>query len=214
MLVPPLMAVFRATNNDVPTVLRSSAISILATITDVSIVALAPWLDLLIAGAADVLRLELVPLSAARVAPTEGPRPAVHEDSEDDRKEKIDQHTIEDNVPATTLSTKAPTLRRSALHFISLVLRTLIQEAYNSHEEEASGTNPAIAPSITVSSARIRNTTTSKLSQINVDRELLGRIGTVIRYARDVDVDMIVRDQAAECSELLDQYLKLWLGAV
>lgn len=211
------MGVFRAGGDaPVPTALRSSALSILAAAVEVSLDAVKPWLDTLVAGAADVVRVEIVPFNAVAAKP-----PQAQENGENgsgDKKVVVDRHTAEDNVEATTLSTKAPTLRRSALHLIALVLKTLIQKHHNSYEEQGTSSNFDMTPSIVLPTTRgpvfgtraVPPSSTS--SSFQLDQDLTRLLGTIIRYARDVDIDGIVRDQAAECSDLLDQYLQLWLG--
>ncbi|KAF8319706.1 hypothetical protein DL93DRAFT_2053341, partial [Clavulina sp. PMI_390] len=168
ILVPGLSHLFRS--KFLPTNLRSSAISVLATSAEVSSIALLPWAEELTSGMVDLLQLESVSFDK-RVVP----------DGEDSTINlNAARHKEEDAVPALTLSSKAPTLRRSALHFLSLLLRAAVIRLYEIAEQVESPLN----------------------------EESMRRIRRVVSYVGDTDVDGIVRAQAAECTELLDQLLE------
>lgn len=242
-MAPGLMRAFRSPS--IPTNLRASALSVLATCMEVSTVALIPWTDELVSGMIDLLRLETVSFNAPLPQVKNGDqttkpqvkKPSVPgtagtetEDSlaadganEDEgaRSANPTRHRAEDAVPALTISAKAPTLRRSALHFLSLLLKAFVLQMYNDTEDQ----NPNLAPVLTlpqIGSIQSHHsglnfmsgghTSQSSGSELPLDSDTMRRLGTVVRYVRDTDVDGIVRAQASECATLLDQLFEASLG--
>ncbi|EUC57692.1 nucleolar protein [Rhizoctonia solani AG-3 Rhs1AP] len=117
MLVPPLFRVVRA--QALPTVLRSSALSILAQCIETCPVSITAWTDDILSGMLDVLQLEsvqAVPLS----------RKAREEARE---KEVLRLDAAIDFQPQE-VDSKLPPLRRSALLCFALVVRSMVEGVY------------------------------------------------------------------------------------
>jgi hypothetical protein len=235
-VAPQLLQLFRARH--VPTNLRSSAISILAACVETSPAALLPWTEELVSGMIDVLRIESVPFTSTAIgerdskpsrieseAPAPAPSTAVlaTEDESLDAnalKSNANRHRMEDGIPALTISAKAPTLRRSALHFLSLLLRTFVLQLYDAQAERARHLAPIStltwplvpsAPGFMDSSHR-GEIGRRPIEEV-LDNEIMRTLGIVARYVRDTDVDGIVRAQASECVELLQQLGEVRLGS-
>ncbi|KDN50879.1 hypothetical protein RSAG8_00506, partial [Rhizoctonia solani AG-8 WAC10335] len=123
MLVPPLFRVMRA--QALPTVLRSSALSILAQCVETSPVSITAWTDEILSGMLDILQLEsvqAVPLSRkAREEAREKEAPNI-DSALDSKPQEVDS--------------KLPPLRRSALLCFALVIRSMVEGVYE-------GTRPA-----------------------------------------------------------------------
>lgn len=120
MLVPPLFRVVRA--EALPTVLRSSALSIIAQCVETSPVALTAWTDDILSGMLDILQLEsvqAVPLS--RKAREEARA------QQDNEKTKLDE--VVDSKPQE-VDSKLPPLRRSALLCFALIVRSMVAGVY------------------------------------------------------------------------------------
>ncbi|KAG8763585.1 hypothetical protein FRC11_001154 [Ceratobasidium sp. 423] len=117
MLIPPVFRVVRA--QALPTVLRSSALSILAQCVETSPVSVTAWTDDILSGMLDILQLEsmqAVPLS--RKAREETRRQEVP---------KLD--SVVDSKPQE-VDSKLPPLRRSALLCFALVMRSMVEGVY------------------------------------------------------------------------------------
>lgn len=136
------------------------------------------------------------------------------------RSANPNRHRAEDAIPALTISAKAPTLRRSALHFLSLLLKAFVLEIYDKTEDQ----NPNLAPVVTwpqMGSIQSHHSVLPFMSDSHassgrdmpLDSDTTRRLSTVVRYVRDTDVDGIVRAQASECADLLDQLFEASLGA-
>lgn len=239
VMVPKLMHVFHSTY--LPTNLRSSSISTLAACMEVSSIALLPWTDELVSGLTDLLQVESVSFTAtpiSRGATTEessAPRTAddiTTDDSgepitRDTGSARINRHPEEDTIPALTMSAKAPTLRRAALHFLSLLLRAFVLRIYE-EVEDARIRNPDLAPMRSplgsiqslpsalnvMKGGRSGQVGTLMVQGIPLDSETIRRLSIVMRYVCDTDIDGIVRAQASECVELLEQLAEARIGVI
>ncbi|CUA70257.1 Cyclin-D-binding Myb-like transcription factor 1 [Rhizoctonia solani] len=117
MLVPPLFRVVRA--QTLPTVLRSSALSILAQCVETSSVSITAWIEDILSGMLDILQLEsvqAVPLSRKS-----------REETRENEVPKLD--ALVDSNPQDADS-KLPPLRRSALLCFALVIRSMVEGVY------------------------------------------------------------------------------------
>ncbi|KAI0677089.1 hypothetical protein C8Q78DRAFT_959916 [Trametes maxima] len=124
LLVPPLFRVLRASH--FPTVLRTSAISLLAQCVKTSELATLQYTPDLADAMVDLLQVETVP--AARRQTTPGP------DSESDHEGETKD--FQESAPAvdaqpTSANTKFPPLRRAALHLLSLMTRACTNRVYS-----------------------------------------------------------------------------------
>ncbi|KAH7930074.1 hypothetical protein BV22DRAFT_1191545 [Leucogyrophana mollusca] len=127
LLVPHLAAVFRSSH--LPTVLRTSAISLLTECVKTSSLALLPYIDELSGGMIDLLQVEMVPLSHTPLSHTPSP-PGQGETGE--KKETLDSKP-------TSTNSRFPPLRRAALYFLSLLIRTSIEQIYEGRSSAVSG---------------------------------------------------------------------------
>ncbi|KAG8745544.1 hypothetical protein FRC10_007722 [Ceratobasidium sp. 414] len=123
MLVPPLFRLVRA--EGLPTILRSSALSILAQCVETSPAALTPWTDDMLSGMIDILQIESV-----RATPLT--RVAREEARSSTGKTVADK---EIDARPQDAGSKLPPLRRSALLCFALVVRSMIAGVYE-------GSNP------------------------------------------------------------------------
>ncbi|KAG8693806.1 hypothetical protein FRC08_008875 [Ceratobasidium sp. 394] len=123
MLVPPLFRLVRA--EGLPTILRSSALSILAQCVETSPAALTPWTEDILSGMIDILQIESV-----RASPL--PRAAREE-----ARSSIEKTVIDKEIDARpqAVDSKLPPLRRSALLCFALVVRSMVASVYE-------GSNP------------------------------------------------------------------------
>ncbi len=115
LLVPPLFAVVR--NADVPTVLRTSSISLLAECVETCSLPILPYVQDLCFGFIDLLQLESVPAKTTERDTTV-------------LDEEVQPHLTMDSDPTST-DTKFPPLRRAALHFLTLLIRASTKLIYD-----------------------------------------------------------------------------------
>lgn len=156
VLVPALFRVIRASY--LPATLRSSALSLLAQCANTYSLALLPFADDLVSGAIDLLQTE------ARTAPME--------------TEEVNL----DEQP-TSLSSKVAPLRRSAIHLVSLLLRSYIQSTYDS------------GPTLPL-----------------LDEGTLKRLALTLRYLAATDPDGVVKMMAREADALIEGLEKATVG--
>lgn len=184
ILVPPLVRTFRAAH--FPATLRASALATLAQCVDTSPLSMLSWSDDLTSGIIDLLQLE----SVSYLPPITNPVP-IHSVIDPPEAESPDMGTRgdrrlkeEDSIPPLAISAKIPTLRRAALHFISLLLRAAVTRTYAS-----SGT-----------------------AFESFDAANLERLSTVVGYVWATDQDGIARAQAEECVTLINQLGRAKIG--
>ncbi|KZT24535.1 ARM repeat-containing protein [Neolentinus lepideus HHB14362 ss-1] len=118
ILVPSLYEMVR--NTSLPTAVRSSALSLLATCIKTSALALIPYIEDLSLAMVDLLQLESKPV----VARTLG--------SADEASEDKQPPETMDTDP-TSKDSKLPPFRRAALHFLSLLLKASTEQIYESN---------------------------------------------------------------------------------
>ncbi|KAG8987769.1 hypothetical protein FRB90_003165, partial [Tulasnella sp. 427] len=131
VLVPPLFHVVRL--RDVPTSLRSSALSLLAQCAATSPPALTPWAADLCSGMLELLQLEGVSSGApeprkAGVQASDGT--AAPESEGSTARAKQQTLNVVDRMDSEPLSvdSKLAPFRRSAVHFLATLLRTTVQQ--------------------------------------------------------------------------------------
>jgi alpha-D-ribose 1-methylphosphonate 5-triphosphate synthase subunit PhnI len=143
-----------------PTSLRTSALSLLADCENTSAIALEPYNYDLSETMIDLLQVEAAPR-----------RESDHRDTES--KKKTDTTQSMDEQP-TSRNTKLPPLRRAALHFLSLLVKSSIERIY-------------------YKTAGLSGLSDSTLSRAQV----------VLSYIASTDSDDIVRVMAREVLELV-----------
>ena len=111
ILMPPLFSIVRSSH--IPTILRTSALSLLADCEKTCPVALLHYVSEWIEGMIDLLQVESRPSALSR--------------EQDDSNEEMDLN------PSSTVS-KLPPLRRAAIHFLALVFREVTTQIYDDIE--------------------------------------------------------------------------------
>ncbi len=182
ILVPPLFQVVRASH--FPTVLRTSAISLLAQSVRTNALAVLPYIVDLAGAMVDLLQVESVPMQ-----PRAGPR------SDDASETKSDGGAGEaagadppkpqpkESQPTTT-DTKIPPLRRAALHFLGLLIQACTTRIYETGDTE----------------------------RFLLPPDIMRRAKTTLGYLAATDADDVVRVMARETVEGLDQLAEAALG--
>ena len=119
-----------------------------------------------------------------------------------DIKQPARHADVMDSDP-TTKSVKAAPLRRTALHFLSQLLRSQIASMYDSR----STTVANASVTLNVGESRMGGVVDEGLPAI-----LLKRAGVVFGYVAATDEDDVVRVMAREALELVEQYKEASLG--
>ncbi|KAK2466187.1 hypothetical protein APHAL10511_001829 [Amanita phalloides] len=114
LLIPSLFAVLRSL--DVPTILRTSSLSLLADCVNTYTLVTLPYIVDLANGMIDLLQIETVPAT----------------DGSSKRNEHVEPEAGAKSMGSQPLSTnsKFPPLRRAALHLFSLLIRSFTDQAY------------------------------------------------------------------------------------
>lgn len=170
-IVPRLISVFRA--RQAPVVLRASAVSLLTQCIKTSFVGVAGYTGELSAAMVDLLQIEMVVPSKTSTG-----------DNVKGSKERIEVPRPDSDVDSTptSIDPKLPSLRRSALHFLTLLIRTVTQGTYDESAVEL--------PSM----------------------PFLKRAKTTLGYISSADEDGITRAMAREAGESINQLMKAVLG--
>lgn len=170
-IVPRLISVFRA--RQAPVVLRASAVSLLTQCIKTSFVGVAGYTGELSAAMIDLLQIEMVVPSKTSTG-----------DNVKESKERIEVPRPDSDVDSTptSIDPKLPSLRRSALHFLTLLIRTVTQGTYDESAVEL--------PSMS----------------------FLKRAKTTLGYISSADEDGITRAMAREAGESINQLMKAVLG--
>ncbi|KXN90255.1 hypothetical protein AN958_04046 [Leucoagaricus sp. SymC.cos] len=190
LLVPPLFKLLRAP--EIPSTLRTSAVSLLADCVNTYSLAILSYVEDLTGALLDLLQTETVPVQ--QHASRHG-SDAEHDTQEkkiedgekgnnevaEDRPEKVPETM--DNAP-TSRNTKLPPLRRAALHFLGLLVRSATQHTYESPSHG-----------------------NSFLSQAMIHRATI-----TLGYISATDEDNVVRVMAREAREGLGGLQKAKLG--
>ncbi|THH05707.1 hypothetical protein EW145_g4599 [Phellinidium pouzarii] len=209
IIVPPVFAIVRAAS--LPTTLRTSAVSLLATAVDTSALALNAYTSDLTSAMVDLVQVETVAVADARPGgrkdtsdadmPTQARSDAAGSadlkkksrkyphDAERSGGKGTNQRTSGEDgntmdLQPVAANGKFPPLRRAALHFLSLLVRSLLARKYEGDT----------APGDDVSGLLIK------------------RGITVLRYVSATDQDEVVQVMAREAAEELEQLGKALIG--
>lgn len=194
-------------NAKLPTILRTSALSLLSTCAEVDHLALLPWADELASAAIDLVQIESVASSPFRPEPAakpEEPKRKVVLIDDDEPEEEAPKETgprIVDDEP-TAQDGKHPALRRAAVVFLGLLVASLIEAAGEGEGEAPSGEFQMRLPG---SAASITPTASRRASPPSLAEPILERAGTVLRYVAHTDDDEVVRGQASEVVALVER---------
>lgn len=209
ILLPPLLTILRS--SFLPTTLRTSALSILAQCVATNSLALDAYVVSLTESCLELIQLESVAaqntsikgnlLSSKRSVADENKRDV---DYMGDLKQPAHCTDIIDSDPMTRDAKAAP-LRRTALHFLSQLLRSGIASLYDSRSTSTTVTNVTL------------NIKASQVGGIPTRDEalpalLLKRMSVVIGYVAATDDDGVARVMAKEVLELVGQYREASIG--
>ncbi len=234
-IIPPIITLFRSTH--VPTILRSSALSLLGLCVSVAPDVTLQWSGELTSAVVDLLQLESVPMRPKPSDPTAQIPPKQFETPVSPTKKNLtsdktltsaSRHAYEDSVPPLSKSAKHPSFRRAALHFLALFIRARLSRAYDAtvdrarfHGVSAGGQGVTLSSfSLPGSSMGPRlgqgppaDAAGSAQNQIGGEAGVgFKRLATVLRYVRMTDEDGMVRTQAGECVDLLEDLARNHLG--
>lgn len=201
-----------------PTVLRSSALSLLSTAVESSHLALLPWMDEMVSGCLDLIQLESV--SGGKSAPEpqeeemktttlrEKLNPKIQlvddEEVEEEKKPEPEKPRIVDAEPTKANDSKHPALRRAAVYLLGLVVAALIEAAMEEPQQETEF--KMRLPRQTDISADIRPS--GQKQQVDagaINPRTIDRAINILRYVASVDDDDVVRGQSAEVVALLER---------
>ena len=170
-LIPPLFALVRSSH--LPTALRTSSLSLLATIADTSDLALLPYAHDIAHAMLDLLQIEGARASAQGQQHSTSPTDA-------DPNLSSQPPTASMDSQPTTADPTLPPFRRASLHFLGILVRAYTQRAYAgvSSDPSVSGSgNPSL------------------------DEFPVRRAMTTLGYIAATDADAIVRVMAGEVGD-------------
>lgn len=170
-LIPPLFALVRSSH--LPTALRTSSLSLLATIADTSDLALLPYAHDIAHAMLDLLQIEGARASAQGQQQSTSPTDA-------DPNLSSQPPTASMDSQPTTADPTLPPFRRASLHFLGILVRAYTQRAYAgvSSDPSVSGSgNPSL------------------------DEFPVRRAVTTLGYIAATDADAIVRVMAGEVGD-------------
>ncbi|KAF8639852.1 hypothetical protein AX17_001107 [Amanita inopinata Kibby_2008] len=172
LLIPPLFKIVRS--GYIPTTLRTSALSLLAHFLNTYTLAILPYIVDLSEVMVDLLQVEGV---STKNTPREP-----HKSADSSVNGGIEVPTPTMDSQPTSVNSKFPPLRRAALHFLSLLIRSMTQELYE------------------------------KSASLHVPGSLLRRAKTTLAYVSFTDEDAVVRVMAREAGDSLQQLQQAILG--
>ncbi|KAF8490277.1 hypothetical protein JB92DRAFT_3010158 [Gautieria morchelliformis] len=199
ILIPPLQTILRSPH--LPTTLRTSALSILAQCAATNALALGAYTANLADSCVELIQLESVAAkSRAATKSNEEPKPSDNADDDKtnagqagDPKQHARYPDLMDSDP-TTKSAKVAPLRRTALHFLSRLLRSHIEILYDSRST-ATGVLKVTLKGVVTTAPRE-----------DIPLLLLKRAEVVLGYVVATDEDSVARVMARETLELVEQY--------
>ena len=241
MLVPVLFSMVRSAH--LPTTLRTSALSLLGDCVHTYALAMLPYVPDLTSALLDLLQVEgvvddTVPAKARKEKQSaaddekvedakqpEGSKKAGGGTKAEDKTKREDEEKPEpapsmDSQPTSTNS-KFPPLRRAALHFLALLIRTATQHAYASTQRVydappqyayASSTHRAFDSSFSVHDSPLASLMSAISVQSMFNRDLLKRARITLGYIASTDQDNIVRVMAREAVEELEELERTVVG--
>jgi len=188
--MPPLFAIVRS--KDAPVAIRSSALSLLGDCVDTYPLAVLPYLEDLGEGMLDLIQLEGVFVTPEQIQKTKEQvaREEKEKEEAEKKKKKFDDDEEMFQAPAnpsldsdpTSTNAKLPPLRRAAIHFFALMIRSTIRDAYD------------------------------QVIGFSAPTGLIQRARNTLGYVASADEDMMVRIMARETVELMDQMQRALLG--
>ena len=170
---------------DIPIVLRTSSISLLAQCAKTNTLAILPYITDLVDAMVDLLQIETVAMAPHKrsLRSKEAPEEKAATDPEGEESEQKSVPPTMDSQPTST-DTKFPLLRRASLHFLSLLVQARTNRIYETGDAEG----------------------------LMVPPGLMRRARTTLGYVAATDTDDVVRVMAREAVEGLDQLAEAVLG--
>lgn len=192
-MIPRLVKVFP--NVHLPTVIRSSSLSILATCAETDWRALVPWSNDLVKSCLDLIRVE----SVTDTGHEHGNRSRQTEGDEKDHQIGREAITVQAQDP------KHPALRRSALVFLGLLFDALskaVDESLVGHQPTSTTAASSIRlanPSIDSRPSASSNDSTHRM----IDPHLVQAATTLLDHVKFTDTDSLASYQAGEVLDIL-----------
>lgn len=155
-MIPPLFKLVRA--SDIPTTLRTSALSLLADCVNTYSLAVLIYAEDLAGAMVDLLQIESVPVKQVDTDKAGNMEREANSEKSVPRESQERLDTM-DNIP-TAKNSKFPPLRRAALHFLGLLTREATRHSYES------SSNIALLSQAVIQRARI---TLGYISTTDVD---------------------------------------------
>lgn len=209
-LVPILLLVLRT--SFLPTTLRSSSLTILTTAVETAPVSLLPHTPTLTEACLTLLSLESRPLLPRKRAVTPPP-PSSTTDS-DDEDELLPPPSAppaklrkpEETPTPTSSNSQHPSLRRSAILFLGILFRTSARLADASSSSSTRQTwTTGYDPSNPLGQFRMGSKDAGPTRSALVGRAERQRAKVVLAYLRATDEDALVRYQAGEVLDELEE---------
>ncbi|KIK48842.1 hypothetical protein CY34DRAFT_797626 [Suillus luteus UH-Slu-Lm8-n1] len=213
-LLPPLLSLLREPR--APVILRTSAISLLSECLNTCAGVVERYTDGIAEGMLDLVLVEMT-VATPIPRPTAKVNEKVMEADADVRTEQTEPEPVSTprsqperapdplDISPLSASSKVPTLRRAALHFLTLLMRVLTQEAYERGGGSWSG--------VQIRGIYSGQTGVFMSSEGGpLPREFMRRAHTVLEYIAAVDEDTVVRVMAREVWEGLEGLEKALVG--
>lgn len=213
-LLPPLLSLLREPR--APVILRTSAISLLSECLNTCAGVVERYTDGIAEGMLDLVLVEMT-VATPTPRPTAKVNEKVMEADADVSTEQAEHEPVSTprsqperppdplDISPSSASSKVPTLRRAALHFLALLMRVLTQEAYERGGGSWSG-------------VQIRGIYSGQTGAFMsseggpLPREFMRHAHTVLEYIAAVDKDTLVRVMAREVLEGLEGLEKALVG--
>jgi len=201
IIVPTLLSTFP--DQSLPTILRTSALSLLSTAAEMDHLALLPWSNDLTSAAIDLVQVETVTSPQHVKAESEPealkPKPKVVliDDEEPEEEAPVESKPrIVDEEP-TKQDSKHPALRRAAVVLLGLLMASIIEAStettQNKQQQEFQMRLPGSAPP------------PKQTPSFGLNPATLDRAANILRYVALTDVDEVVRGQASEVVALVER---------
>lgn len=199
--MPTLLRMFP--DEKLPTILRTSALSLLSTAAESDHLALLPWAAELTSATIDLIQVESVTVPKPVAEPEEikpsiltKPKIVLIDDEEpEDEAPQDTKPRIVDEEP-TSQDSKHPALRRSAIVFLGLLVTSIIEAS--SEPDEGMGEFKMRLPGSEAPNK-------SSVPNFGLSPATIQRVMTVLSYVAHTDVDEVARSQAAEVVALVDR---------
>ena len=176
LLVPRLFEVVRS--SDIPTILRTSSLSLLSDCVNTFPLAMLPYVEDISIAMIDLLQIESLPFAHDHKPNIKATTNSKVNDSEPLENSEPTEEIQNMNSNPTSKNSKIPPFRRAAIHFLSLLIQAATRQLY-----DQPGTDVFLI----------------------FPRILLDRLKVTLGYISSSDADNVVRLMAREATEGLKQ---------